>query len=322
MKLGVFTVLFQHLTLEETLDRVASLGLEAVELGTGNYPGNSHCDPAILLSDPARVEHLLAAVRDRGLVISALSQHGNPLHPQQEIADAAHETWRRTVELANALEVRVVNAFPGCPGDHAGARWPNWVTCAWPPDYLEVLNWQWEERIIPYWCEQAEFAQRHGVTVGFEMHPGFPVYNPATLLRLRDAAGPAIGCNFDPSHLFWQGIDPLIAIKELGRAGAIVHVHAKDLRVDPANAARNGVLETTPYTNVLDRGWSFRTVGYGHGSGFWRDVVSTLRAVGYDSVMSIEHEDPLASIDEGLAKAIALLSGVMLTEDPAEIWWA
>jgi sugar phosphate isomerase/epimerase len=323
MNLGVLTVLYADRPLEAVLDRAVELGVDAVELGTGNYPGDAHCRPEELLADPQRARELRRAVEDRGLEISALSCHGNPLHPNREVAGAHHAVWRRTLELAEVLEVDVVNTFSGCPGDGPDARAPNWVTCPWPPEFAEVLEWQWNESLIPYWTRENEEAARRGVRgVGLEMHPGFLVYNPETLLRLREAAGERIGANFDPSHLVWQGIDPVEALRDLGRAGAIFHAHAKDVYVDAANVRRNGVLDTKPYDRVLDRAWTFRTVGYGHGEEFWRALVSTLRVVGYDGVLSIEHEDPLVSVDEGIEKAVALLRGVVLREPPGEIWWS
>ena len=322
MKLGVLTVLYQQLPLTQALDKIQALGVEAVELGTGNYPGNHHCDPDELLQDRQRARAFKSAIEDRGLVISALSQHGNPLHPDDKVARAAHDTWRKTLRLAEWLEVRVANGFSGCPGDHDGARYPNWVTCAWPTDFSDVLDWQWNEKVIPYWTEEARVAGDHGVSIGFEMHPGFVVYNTETLLRLRDAAGPQVGANFDPSHLLWQGIDPVEAIKTLGTNDAIFHAHAKDTYLDRANVALNGVLDTKPYDRFLDRSWSFRTVGYGQPEKVWRDILSALRTVGYDDVLSIEHEDGLASIDEGLAKAVELLRRVVFSEAAGSMWWA
>jgi sugar phosphate isomerase/epimerase len=320
MKLGVLTVLYAERPLEEVLDRAAALGLDAVELGTGAYPGSAHADPAVLLSDAAALRSLREAVSSRGLRISALSCHGNPLHPDEALARAHHETWRATLELANALEVDVVNTFSGCPGDGPSGRCPNWITCPWPPEYSETLAWQWDEVAIPYWREEAARASAAGLRgVGLEMHPGFLVYNPETLLRLRAAAGELIGANFDPSHLVWQGIDVVEAIRSL--TGAIFHAHAKDTYVDAANVRRNGVLDAKPYDQLRERSWTFRTVGYGNGDKFWRDVVSALRLAGYDDVLSIEHEDPLASRDEGLAQAVSLLQRVMLREPAGEMWW-
>jgi sugar phosphate isomerase/epimerase len=323
VKIGVFTVLFQELPFEAMLDRVVAQGLEAVELGTGGYPGNAHCNPDALLDDASARTSFLAAIRSRGLEISALSCHGNPLHPDAAVAARSHETWRKTARLAVELEVPVVNLFSGCPGDGPTSGAPNWVTCAWPPEYLETLEWQWNERAVPYWTEEARFARETGLSrVAFELHPGFLVYNPETLLRLRSACGSELGANLDPSHLVWQGIDPLEAVRELAAADALFHVHAKDTFLDCHNIRRNGVLDAKPYDRFAERSWSFRTVGYGHGEQFWRDFVSMLRTVGYDHVLSIEHEDGLASVDEGLGKAVELLRRVVFTDSPAEMWWA
>jgi sugar phosphate isomerase/epimerase len=322
MKLGVLTVLYQQLALTDALDRISDRGLDAVEFGTGNYPGNGHCDPRVLLADHNALDRFKKEVGARGLTISALSCHGNPLHPDEAMANSDHDTWRRTAELAGELEVPVVNLFSGCPGDHPGARYPNWVTCAWPPDFPAVLDWQWNEKVIPYWTQEAEFARSKGVRLAFEMHPGFVVYNCESLLRLRAAVGDVVGANFDPSHLYWQGVDPVEAIRVLGSENAIFHVHAKDTYVNPSAARVNGVLDTKAFDNVLERAWSFRTVGYGHDAQSWREQISMLRMVGYDYVLSIEHEDGLMSIDEGLSKAVEFLKPLVMSEAPTSMWWA
>jgi sugar phosphate isomerase/epimerase len=254
------------------------------------------------------------------LIISALSCHGNPIHPDPTIATDYDRVYRDTVRLAAEMEVGVVNLFSGCPGDSDNAKYPNWVTCAWPPDFSDLLKWQWEEKVIPYWLEAGGFAEKAGVKLAFEMHPGFVVYNPETLLRLREVVGPVIGANYDPSHLYWQGIDPVASIRAL--EGAIHHVHAKDTFIDQANVAVNGVLDTKPYSDLANRAWTFRTVGYGHDQFSWRSLVSTLRLVGYNYVLSIEHEDPMASIDEGFSRAVSFLQDVLLTEQPSAMWWA
>jgi sugar phosphate isomerase/epimerase len=302
------------------LDHVAAMGVQAVELGTGAYPGNAFCKPEVLLKSHAKAQALRKSVEKRGLIISGLSCHGNPLHPDWATAKEYDRVYRDTVRLASEMEVPVVNLFSGCPGDSDQSKYPNWVTCAWPPDYETILKWQWEEKVIPYWQEAGRFAADHGVKLAFEMHPGFVVYNPATLLRLRKAVGPVVGANYDPSHLFWQGIDPVASIRAL--EGAIYHVHAKDTYIDQANAAVNGVLDTTPYGDLAHRSWTFRTVGYGHDQLAWRTLVSALRLVGYDYVLSIEHEDPMLSIEEGFSRAVSFLKDVLLTEQPSVMWWA
>ncbi len=320
MKVGVFTVLFAQRPLEEALDYIAAAGVEMVELGTGNYPGTAHCNPDELLGNKAAQKKLLDAVASRGLAISALSCHGNPVHPNKEFARSNHEVFRKTVQLAKELGIETVINFSGCPGDGPNATKPNWVTCAWPPDYAEILEWQWNECLIPYWKEQAAFLKDNGVRVAFEMHPGFCVYNVDTMLRIREACGDAIGCNFDPSHLFWNGVDVCAAIRKLG--DAIYHVHAKDCKIDSLNTAVNGCNDTTSYLEESKRSWIFRTVGYGHDAQTWKDIVSALKLVGYDHVLSIEHEDSLMSVNEGFLKAVAFLKDVVITENAGEIWWA
>jgi sugar phosphate isomerase/epimerase len=321
MKLGVFAVLFGQKSFEEMLDTVVEAGLEAVEIGTGGYPGNAHCKPAELLADAGKLKAYKAAIASRGLTISSLSCHGNPLHPQKAIAKPFHDDFLLTLELANRLEVPVVTGFSGTPGDHEDAKYPNWPVAPWPHDYTEVLNWQWEQKIIPYWSNINTIAEQQGVKIALEMHGGFSVHTPGTALKLRAAAGNAIGVNFDPSHMWWQGIDPVLAINALGRAGAIHHFHAKDTSHNTQNTAIHGVTDMQSYTNMLDRAWQFRTVGFGHDLKVWADMMSELRLVGYDHVISIEHEDGLMSIEEGFTKAVANLKAVLLQDPIATPWW-
>jgi sugar phosphate isomerase/epimerase len=256
---------------------------------------------------------------DNGVTISALSSHGNPLHPDAAVRKAYADTSKKTVQLAAKLGVSVVIDFSGCPGDHEGAKYPNWVTCPWPPEYLDVLEWQWDKVAIPYWKEHGKFAADNGVKVAIEMHPGFLVYSPETMLRLRSEAGPSVGCNYDPSHMFWQGIDPIAAIRVLG--DSIFHVHAKDTQIYDRNLPITGVLDTKKYTDEQNRAWIFRTCGYGHAYQWWKEFISTLRMFGYDYVLSIEHEDTLMSPDEGLTKAAKFLNEIVIRDQPAAPWW-
>jgi sugar phosphate isomerase/epimerase len=320
MRLGLFTPVFGKLTTSDMLAKVKALGtVTAVELGTGGWPGGDHLDVDKLLESRTCAASYKKMLADAGLTISALSCHGNPLHPVPKTAHAYDDVFRKTVRLAGQLEVPVVVTFSGCPGDSDDAKYPNWVTCPWPPEYLEVLDWQWEKKTIPYWRDTARFAAEHGVKVALEAHPGFVVYNVDTMLRLRAAVGPNLGINFDPSHFFWQGVDVPTAIRALG--DAIFHVHAKDVALDRQNVAVNGVIDTKTYRRMAERSWLFRSVGWGHDELEWKRIVSALRVSGYDYVLSIEHEDALASVDEGLRAAVDLLSRVVLTEPPVEAWW-
>lgn len=322
MKLCVLANLYGKFTLEETLKKLKPLGVEAVEIGAGGYPGKDHCNPAELLADEKKLAEWKGLFDKYGIELAALSCHGNAVHPNKEAAAAYDKDFRETVLLAEKVGVDTVITFSGCPGGSPVDAQPNWVTCAWPPEYLDILDYQWNEVLIPYWKEAGAFAEAHGVKhIAFEMHPGFCVYNPETLLKLRAAVGPVIGANFDPSHLVWQGIDPVRAIRELG--DAIYHFHAKDVKVDEYNTSVNGVLDTKHYTDELNRSWIFRALGYGHDVSYWKNIASALRLVGYDKVMSIEHEDSLMSIDEGLEKAVAVLKEAIISEPkPSTISWA
>lgn len=321
MKLGVFTVLFGNKSFEEMLDYVKASGLDAVEIGTGGYPGTGHCNPDELLENPKRLKEFKKAINDRGLIISGLSCHGNPLTPDKEFARQSHESFVKTVKLAELLEVPVINCFSGTPGDHEGAKFPNWPVAPWPNEYQDILKWQWEEKLIPYWKEWGGFAQNHHVKIALELHGGFLVHSPATMLRLREEVGEVIGANLDPSHLWWQGIDPVAAIKILGKQNAIHHFHAKDTYIDPDNVNMYGLLDMQGYRNMLERAWNFRTVGYGHDLKTWADIISALRLVGYDYVVSIEHEDGLMSIEEGFQKAVSNLQSVLTKDELGDMWW-
>ena len=321
MKLGVFTVLLGNRSLDEALQYLKSLGVQAVEIGCGGFPGKAHADPDELLSDAAKFQAFVDLFKKHEMMISALSCHGNPVHPKQEIADRFHRDFEKTVLLAEKLGINIINTFSGCPGGSPQDQTPNWVTCPWPSDFLDILDYQWNDVLIPYWEKTVKFVRDHGVDkIAFEMHPGFAVYNPETLLKLREAVGEEIGANFDPSHLIWQGIDPTAAIRKLGKA--IFHFHAKDTKIDPHNTAVNGVLDTKHYGDEINRSWLFRTVGYGNSAQYWKDIVSNLRMVGYDYVLSIEHEDSLMSVNEGLTKAVEFLKDVLMFEDTGQMWWA
>jgi len=321
MKLGVLTVLLSNMTLEEALKKLKPLGVQTVELGSGGYPGTAHANAAELTENPTKIDELVGLVKSYGMEISAFSCHGNPVHPQKDIADSFDRDFRNTVILAEKAGVDTVISFSGCPGGAPGDKYPNWVTCPWPDDFGKILDYQWNEVLIPYWKEATAFAREHGIKkIGLEMHPGFCVYNPETLLRLREAAGEEIGANFDPSHLFWQGMDPVTAIREL--EDCIWHFHAKDCRIMPDNSRKNGVLDTKHYGDEINRSWIFRTMGYGHGYETWNEIFSTLKMVGYDGAISIEHEDSLMSPEEGLEKAISFLKNSIIFKDTGKMFWA
>jgi len=311
MKLGIFTDGLLQLSFEPALDKIAELGIQAVEIGTGNFSPAPHCELPKLLRDDRALAAFQNAVASRGLTISALNCSGNPLHPRPEKAQHDTQVTRDTILLAERLGIDRIVLMSGCPGTPTSTDYPNWVTMPWPEDFIELLNWQWDQVAIPFWKDMAAFAEQHGVKrLCFELHPGMLAYNVSSFQRLRNAVGPVVGANLDPSHFFYQQMDAIEIIKTLGEA--IYYVHAKDARVDPRNTAIYGALDMRFPLPPRDMTWVYRTVGYGHGADYWADFVSTLRAIGYDDVLSIEHEDPLIDAELAVARAVSLLQSVIV----------
>ena len=304
MRIGMVTDSLGELPLDEMLRTAAELGIEMLEFPCGNWSSAPHVKLDAMLESSARRDEFMAKLRGHGITLSALNCSGNPLHPG-ELGKRHQEVTSKTIRLAGILGVERVVMMSGCPGGPGDAN-ANWVTTAWPPEASRVLAWQWDEVLIPYWRRLAAEANAAGVArLCLELHGQQNVYNVETLLRLRDAVGPVIGANFDPSHLFWMGADPLAAIRALGPA--IYHVHAKDTHVDPAMAAVNSVIDTKAVDRLSERSWSYVTLGYGHDVLWWRQFCSALRLVGYDDVLSIEHEDLLLPPLDGVRKSVELL---------------
>jgi sugar phosphate isomerase/epimerase len=312
MKIGLFTDSLADLSFEEALDWAAAQGLQAVEIGTGNFSPAPHCDMKKLIDDQQARQQFLRALASRGLELSALNCNGNLLDPHPDRRVRAQQVFQDTLQAASLLGIQTVVTMSGCPGDLEGGTYPNWVTCTWQREYLELLDRQWEREIQPFWEQAAGRAQQLGIRIAIEMHPGQAVYNTRTLQRLRRICGEeVVGANLDPSHFFFQDMDPLVVVRALG-AGAVFHVHAKDTRINTQEMALNGSLDTRPMSEPGVRSWEYVTLGFGHDEFFWRSFLSTLKMMGYDGVLSIEHEDRLMSPREGIQKSIALLSGLVL----------
>ena len=321
MELGVLTVPLGNQPREQAFAYLNEIGVDCVELGVGGFPGDDHVDRTDLLdSEDARTE-LMADLEEHELSISALATHNNPLHPDDDRAAEADTELREAIELADELDVNTVTCFSGLPAGGPDDEVPNWITAPWPTEHAEAHEYQWTVA-ENYWTELAEFADDHGVDIAIEMHPNMLVYEPHGMLRLRELTNGRIGANFDPSHLYWQGIEVTDAIRLLGDEDAIHHFHAKDTKIYEPQAREKGVLDTTDYTDEPNRAWLFRSIGYGHGESHWKDVVSTLRMVGYEGALSIEHEDSLTSATEGLEKAVDVLSRAMFETTPGDAYWA
>jgi sugar phosphate isomerase/epimerase len=310
--IGVFDAVYDKLSLDAMLDKVSALGLDAMEIGTGGYPGSHHCPLDELVTDPAKAKAWKKKFEDRGIRVATLSCHGNPIHPDAAHAARDAETFRKTVRLAEMLDVKVIVGFSGCPGGSPTDTQPNWITYRWPPEYAEMQDWQWKEKVVPYWKEAAKYAREHGIRkLAFEMHPNFVVYNPRTLLKLREAVGEEIGANCDLSHLFWQGCDPVEVIHFLGKQGAIYHAHMKDTAFFPDNVNKYGVLNFAFETQDLPlASETFRAVGYGHGANLWKQIIQAYMDIGFEGILSIENEDPILAGEVGVERAAYVLKNV------------
>ena len=305
MKIGLVTDSLSHLKLEALLDTAQAMGITMLEFGCGNWSAAPHLDLDRLLADDGARRGFAAAIASRGMTLSALNCSGNPLHPGA--SGAAHrEVTSKTIRLAGLLGVERVVMMSGLPGGSPTDASANWITTSWPPETAAVLEYQWEKVLIPYWAGLVKEAEGQGVRrLCLELHGHQAVYNVRTLHRLRAAVGPVVGANFDPSHLFWMGADPIPAIRALG--DAIYHVHAKDTRIDAANAAVNSLIDTTPNDRLGERAWGYVTLGFGHGEAWWREFCIALRLAGYDDVLSIEHEDLLLPPEEGVRRSVDVL---------------
>jgi sugar phosphate isomerase/epimerase len=307
MKIGLLTDSLPDLSFEAMLDAAASLEIECLEFGCGNWSTAPHLELDNLVESASARANFLAAIADHGLTIAALNCSGNPLHPGAE-GKRQHEVTQKTFRLARLLDVDRIVMMSGLPGGPGDAN-PNWITTAWPPECHTILDYQWNKEVIPYWRKLVSFAAEEGIRqICLELHGCQSVYNPSTLKRLREVVGPIVGANYDPSHPLWMGADPLAAVRALG--SAIYYVHAKDTRIEPIPAGIDGILDTRPANEVAQRSWNYVTLGYGHGEDWWRQFCAALRMVGYDDVLSIEHEDSLLPPYEGVQKAVHLLLNV------------
>ncbi|KWV41957.1 hypothetical protein AS026_22585 [Rhizobium altiplani] len=304
MKIGMITDSLGGLSFKDMLRASAELGLETLEFACGNWSSAPHINlDAMLESDTTRRE-FVAAVKDHGMTIAALNCSGNPLHPGAKGAEH-HKVTEKTIKLASLLGIDRVVLMSGLPGGPGDAN-PNWIITDWPPECLEIQKYQWEEKLIPYWRDLVAYSNNLGIhKLCLELHGHQAVYNVHTLIKLRDAVGETVGANYDPSHPMWMGADPIAAVRQLG--SAIYYVHAKDTRVEPVPAAIDGVLDPRPGDRYAERTWNYITLGYGHGETWWRQFCTALKQVGYDDVLSIEHEDMMMSPMEGMRKSVELL---------------
>lgn len=306
MKIGFVSDSLGGMPLEQLLDTAVRLGVQGVEVNTCGWSTGPHFDLAAMRSSDGARKAFAAEFAARGLEIISLNANGNPTHPTEPHQG---EGLRDTIRVAGEMGLKTVCTMSGLPAGRPGDEMPNWVVSSWPPETRAILDYQWNEVLIPFWTEIAALARDCGVErIALELHGNQCVYNVPTLLRLREAIGPVIGANLDPSHLFWMGADPLMAADAL--AGAIHHVHAKDTLLNSPVQATTGLLENGGLTDIPARAWSYITLGIGHDETWWRQFCYRLKMGGYDGWLSIEHEDIILNSLEGLERSVALLRAV------------
>ena len=283
------------------------IGATGIEIATGGQSSAPHLRIDELLGDAAKRSEFAAAFERRGLRIAALNCSAWPLHPV--VGDEHVALIRSTFRLAAELGVRKIVSMSGCPGDGPGGSTVNFAWYPWPTDAVAMLERQWATA-IDLWQDLAEDARKAGVErIAFELHPLHLVYNVPTLQRMRDAVGPLIGANLDPSHLFWQQMDPVAVIRALGPA--VYHVHLKDTQLLPDQVAIAGVLDQRPFDDPASRAWVFRTAGSVHGPAFWSAFVTALREVGYDDVLAIENEDAGLTPEAAVEQAARFMRSIL-----------
>ena len=307
MKLGFVSDSLGGMSFDDLLDNAQRMGVSGIEVNTGGWSTAPHFDLDAMSSSAQARNAFVDAFVERDLEVISLNANGNPLHPTDPTQDTC---LRDTIRVAGEMGIKTVCTMSGLPAGGPNDVMPNWVVSSWPPETQEILRYQWEEKLLPYWTDIADLAKQCGVErIALELHGNQCVYNVPSLLKLREAVGPVVGANLDPSHLFWMGADPLAAAEALGEA--IYHVHAKDTMLNAPVQATTSLLENGSLMDIPARSWSYITLGFGHGEEWWRQFCYRLKMAGYDGWLSIEHEDVLLNSLEGLEKSVALLSGVM-----------
>ena len=312
MKVGLVTDILGYMPFEEMLDTCVEQGIETLELGCGNWSKAPHLDLDGLLDNAAKRKQFLNELNVRGISIAALNCSGNQLDPSDE--GTMHKAVvNKTFQLAGLLGVETVVMMSGCPGGGASDRTPNWLTHPILPSHFEMLDWQWNEVAFPYWKKAVTTAKQNGVRkVAIENLGCNLVYNPETLFKLRHEVGDTIGMNFDPSHLFWMGGDPIAALRALG--SAVYHIHAKDVRLERGIYDVQGLIDVKPMNQYAGRSWNYVALGYGHDSGWWKEFFTIVKMIGYEGPIVLEMEDLTMEPLTGVRKSMNVLKETLPRE--------
>ena len=323
MFLGINTHFIMKFDFDQGLQFAQDLGVKGMEVAAGGQFSKRYCDLDKLLADDGERQRWLDAYSRHDLQISSFSCHGSPLMPDEQIAELYRFQFRQVCELMEKIGVRRMTLVAGLPEAAEGESSPAWITQqTQEPNlsfWMNTLQWQWDQRLIPYWKEQGKIAADHGVTLCFEMQVADMLNNPVKLKRFHEEIGPVVACNFDISHMWAQGIDPITALRFLGPL--IQHIHLKDTYVNDYVCRLQGMNNTTSARHPEDRSWNFTQVGWGHDEATWRKVITTLRFVGYNDILSLEMECEYMDVEEGLRKSADFIKPIMLEKPVGTKYW-
>ena len=317
MKLGANTGFLKAFEFEEGLDWCQRFGIVAVEVYSVGA-SRPYCDTERLLKDEGGRNRWVDAYASHGIELYSFSAHGQPLTPDKERAAAYSSDFVNACKLAEKVGVTRMVLVAGLPEAAEGDRQPNWIVHTDTADFDKALEWQWNERLLPYWREHGKIARDHGVTLCFEMQINDMIHSPEKMRRLADELGSVVACNFDVSHMWVQGIDPMQAIHYLG--DLIQNVHLKDTLIHQPNCRLHGMFDTALLGEYRKRSWTFAQPGYGHGEQVWRELLTTLRFIGYDGILSLEMESEYMEMREGLQRAAQFIKPLMLERPPGKPW--
>lgn len=284
MKLGFLTACLPQVTLDKLISWAAEQGFAALELAA--WPVESDRDYQAGQIDAAHfgkkeAERIKKMLEDHKMIISAMAYYDNNLHPDLPKRNYFLTHLKKVIDAAQLLDVKLVGTFVGGRADKT------------PREVMKEIG--------EVFRNLTKYAADHNVNLMIENCPmenwvkfGLPgnfAYSPELWEALfNEVPAENFGLNFDPSHLYWLGIDYLRAVREF--APKIFHVHAKDTEYLPEGHYRYGIfgrqLEPIPWKSGW---WRYRIPGLGNIN--WNRFVSTLQESGYNYVISIEHEDPV-----------------------------
>ena len=321
MKLGINTAFIMTFDFEEGLKFVSDLGICTAEVSTCGIAYNSkYCKLDQLMSDEGELRRWRDTYSRHGIEVVSLAAHGAALSPDKNLADEYRRQFRKACQFAEKIGVRKMTLIAGTPEGAEGDSCPVWITQQIDvPYFRKVYEWQWEKRLIPYWREQGKIASDHGVLLCFENQIGDMLHSPVAIKRLHDEIGSVVACNFDISHIWAQGMDPIVSLRYLG--DLVQHIHIKDTLLQDNNLRLKGFTDSTYPTEPLERAYTFTIPGWGHDEKTWREVISTLRMIGYDDILSLEMESEYMNIQEGLEKAVAFLKPMIIEKPTGKRWW-